>query len=235
MKKKLALAGCLSALACVALPSQAAVAAGCSGDYPASESSVFDGFLVVCTTGDGRFARIENISTVVYNLWPRRGSRITDVFGPAGFNLVVTITRESARATCPGRRYCVLPPGGSAYVSGSPAQVLVDPDATATRLTLAARLIAGGIDRRLWPQTRTGSVMACARHVAGTLQSEGWVQLRGGINVATSCPTLVKELYPGLEQRIRLNTKVAKVGTRILRQEGFLDVVLSGLKTLIRY
>ncbi len=87
---------------------------------------------------------------------------------------------------------------------GRPAQVLVDPDATATRLTLAAPLIAGGIDRRLWSQTGTGSVMACARHVAGTFQSEGRVQFRGGINVATSCPTLVKELYPRLEQRIRL-------------------------------
>ena len=89
-------------------------------------------------------------------------------------------------------------------------------------MTLAARLVAGQIESRLRPRaaSRIGSVLSCARNVASTLQSAGWVALRSSLNVAASCPSLMRELYATRDGRQALDSRVTRVGTRLLNQEG---------------
>jgi hypothetical protein len=236
MKKKLALAAGVAVLACLSLPSSPAVAAGCPGGYPSLVSTAYDGFLVFCVTRGGLYARVENISTIVYGLQPTPSSIVDEVTGPSTSTLLGLATWRAAPPGCRGA-YCVLPPGGSAYIRGRPAQVYVSADTVRTQVALSARLVAGQIERRLWPKAmrRIGSVTTCAQNIASTLRSDGWTAMRYGINVSTSCPSLMRELYPSREQQLALNSRILRVGGRILKQEGFLDVLLSLGKRLIRF
>ena len=103
-------------------------------------------------------------------------------------------------------------------------------------MTLAARLVAGQIERRLQPTAmrRIGAVMACAQSLSSTLQGDRWTALRHGLDVTTSCPSLMRELYPRRSQRLALGARVSSVGSRLLKQEGFRELLMSGAKTLIR-
>jgi len=228
------------ALGILASGASPAAAAGCTGDHPYEKTNArFRGFLVVCSDLFQRSLVIQNESRIVYSVSPVRGSTVQIYRNPED-SLVGEATRLAAPATCVFRR-CTLQPGGSATAFSTRgdtlANALIDPDAELTRVTLSARLVAGQIQQRLQSraQRNIGALMACANSIANTTWRDGWeFAFRAGVDLATTCPSLVRSLYSNAAEEVALASRVSRLGSKIIGQEGFVDVVLSGIKAIIR-
>jgi hypothetical protein len=229
------------ALAVLGGASSDARANSCPADRPYLVTAAkFQGFLTVCSDADQTSLTIRNAANVVYRVWPSAYNSLT-LHANSDLSLLGEATRTAAPPRCYQRlEYCILEPGGSADVHaavGFRAQASVYSDAAATGTTLAARLVAGQIDRRLRPVAlrRMNSVMTCAKSISATMNADGWqFALRSGVDVASSCPGLMSDLDATQAERTAWSARVTRVGARVLKQEGFFDAVFSFFKAVVR-
>jgi hypothetical protein len=226
-------------VAVVAMSESPAAAAGCDRDQREVTNARFRGLVVVCLSGSGVALEIQNISRITYRIWAADSSVLFIRANPDN-TLLGEATRRAAPARCCDSFY-TLQPGGSASVvalgAGVAPQAFLDPDAQRTALTLAARLVAGQIERGLRPRARRNmeAVMACARAVTSTSWQDGWdYAFRQSVDLATTCPSLVQRVLSSPEEEQTLARKITSLGRRIASQEGFVDIVLSAAKAIIR-
>jgi hypothetical protein len=193
---------------------------------------------LVCSDLLQRSLVIQNLSRIVYDVAPVPGSTV-QIHANSENSLVGQATRVAVPATC-SRGHCVLQPGGWALAystyGNTAANAYIDPLAGSTRVALSARLVAGQIERRLRPKAQRNllAVITCANSIANSTWDDGWEQaFRSGVDLATSCPSLMEALYDTQAEERALASRISRLGTKIIGQEGFVDVVLSGIKAIL--